>query len=195
MLSKNYLRKSILVLMLVVSLILMFGCGGTSSNSEVNKETNRLEAIRERGYIEVVTEPYFAPYEFIDPSKKGEDQYVGSDILLAKYIGEKIGVDVKIIPLEFSAVLSSVTEGKYDLAISALAYTPERSEAMNLSDGYYFSENSPGYGLLIRQEDAENIRDVDSLKHSVSDIATYLSERMTIIDPNGEIILDTSRGT
>src|SRR5699024_6501863 len=30
------------------------------------------------------------------------------------------------------------------------------------------------------------------LKHSVSDIATYLSERMTIIDPNGEIILDTT---
>lgn len=42
------------------------------------------------------------------------------------------------------------------------------------------------------EEDAENIRDVDSLKHSVSDIATYLSERMTIIDPNGEIILDTT---
>lgn len=42
------------------------------------------------------------------------------------------------------------------------------------------------------EEDAENIRDVDSLKHSVSDIATYLSERMTIIDHNGEIILDTT---
>lgn len=42
------------------------------------------------------------------------------------------------------------------------------------------------------EEDAENIRDVDSLKHLVSDIATYLSERMTIIDPNGEIILDTT---
>ena len=42
------------------------------------------------------------------------------------------------------------------------------------------------------EEDTENIRDVDSLKKSVADIATYLSERMTIIDPNGEIILDTT---
>ena len=33
-----------------------------------------------------------------------------------------------------------MTEGKYDLAISALAYTPERAEAMNLSNGYYFDD-------------------------------------------------------
>lgn len=39
-------------------------------------------------------------------------------------IADKLGVELKIVPLEFAAVLSSVTEGKYDLAISALAYTP-----------------------------------------------------------------------
>lgn len=111
----------------------------------------------------MVTEPYFAPNEFIDPTKSGSEQYVGSDIELAKYIADKLGVELKIIPLEFSAVLSSITEGKYDLAISALAYTPARAEAMIMSKGYYFSEDSPGYGLLIRKENKAEIKNAEDL--------------------------------
>ncbi len=130
------------------------------------KDTNRLEEILERGYIEVATEPYFAPNEFIDPSKEGEDRYVGSDIELAQYIADQLGVELRIVPLEFSAVLSSVTEGKYDLAISALAYTPERAEAMNMSKGYYFDETE-GYGLLVRTEDADRYPDAASLADAV----------------------------
>ena len=130
------------------------------------KDTNRLEEILERGYIEVATEPYFAPNEFIDPSKEGEDRYVGSDIELAQYIADQLGVELRIVPLEFSAVLSSVTEGKYDLAISALAYTPERAEAMNMSKGYYFDETE-GYGLLVRTEDADRYPDAASLEDAV----------------------------
>jgi polar amino acid transport system substrate-binding protein len=103
-------------------------------------------------------EPYFAPNEFIDPSKQGDEQYVGSDVELAKYIADKLGVKLQLVPLDFTTVLSSITEGKYDLAISALAYTPARAEAMNLSKGYYFSKSSKGYGLIIRTEDADKIK-------------------------------------
>lgn len=142
-----------------VTLVLSSGC----TKKAANETNNRLEDIINRGYIEVVTEPYFAPNEFIDPSKSGSEQYVGSDIGLAKYIADKLGVKLKIIPLEFTAVLSSITEGKYDLAISALAYTPARAEAMIMSKGYYFSEDSPGYGLLIRKEDDKIIKSAKDL--------------------------------
>lgn len=124
---------------------------------------SRLEAILERGYLEVVTEPYFAPYEFIDPSKPGDEQYVGADMELAKYIAEKLGVECKIIPLEFEAVLTGITEAKYDMAISALAYTPARAEAMEMSKGYKFSDEEILYGLMIREEDLENIKSADDL--------------------------------
>ena len=142
-----------------VTLVLSSGC----TKKAANETNNRLEDIINRGYIEVVTEPYFAPNEFIDPQKSGSEQYVGSDIELAKYIADKLGVKLKIIPLEFTAVLSSITEGKYDLAISALAYTPARAEAMIMSKGYYFSEDSPGYGLLIRKEDDKIIKSAKDL--------------------------------
>lgn len=156
---KKFLKMS-LVLIVSVVLVLSSGC----TKKAVNEAgSNRLEEIISRGYIEVVTEPYFAPNEFIDPSKSGSEQYVGSDIELAKYIAEKLGVELKIVPLEFTAVLSSITEGKYDLAVSALAYTPARAEAMIMSKGYYFAENAPGYGLLIRKEDADKIRNAEDL--------------------------------
>ena len=156
---KKFLKMS-LMLMLSAVLVLSTGCAKKASNEE---GSNRLEKIISRGYIEVVTEPYFAPNEFIDPTKSGSEQYVGSDIEFAKYIADKLGVELKIVPLEFGAVLSSITEGKYDLAISALAYTPARAEAMILSKGYYFAENAPGYGLLIKAEDADKIKNSDDL--------------------------------
>lgn len=128
---------------------------------------NRLEAIKARGVLSVVMEPAFAPYEFIDPSKSGDEKYVGSDVEMAKYIANKLGVKLQIVPLEFSGVLSSITDGKYDLAISALAYTPARAEAMILSDGYFFSEETPGYGLVIRSADAGAITSANDLADKV----------------------------
>ena len=121
--------------------------------------SNRLEDILARGYIEVATEPYFAPNEFIDPTKTGDDQYVGSDIELANYIADALGVELRLKPMDFTSVLGSMTTGKYDLAISALAYTPSRAETMNLSKGYYYGSDDPqkSYGILIREEDAEAI--------------------------------------
>ena len=59
--------------------------------AETTGSGNRLNDILERGYIEIATEPYFAPNEFIDPTKSGDDAYVGSDIELANYIGESLG--------------------------------------------------------------------------------------------------------
>jgi len=156
---KKILKMVLVMLIISVTLVLSSSC----AKKAANETSNRLEEIIYRGYIEVVTEPYFAPNEFIDPTKSGSEQYVGSDIELARYIADKLGVELKIVPLEFTAVLSSITEGKYDLAISALAYTPARAEAMIMSKGYYFSEDSPGYGLLIRKEDEKIIKSAKDL--------------------------------
>ena len=153
----------------IVSLImlLVFVVSSLSACGSSKKENNRLNEIKERGYITVVMEPYFAPNEFIDSSKSGDDQYVGSDVEFAKYIANKLGVDLQIVPLEFGAVLSSIVEGKYDLAISALAYTPERAENMELSKGYYFSDEDEGFGLVIREADKDKIKSIDDLADKI----------------------------
>ncbi len=131
--------------------------------ASADTEGGRLAEIKERGVLQVATEPYFAPNEFIDPTKEGDGRYVGSDIELAQAIADEIGVELEIVPLEFSAVLASVTSGKYDLAISALAWTPERGERMEMSIGYHFDEESL-YTVLVREEDAANYISIEDLK-------------------------------
>lgn len=137
----------------------------TSGDMDHHTPSNRLEEILERGYIEVATEPYFAPNEFIDPTKSGDDNIVGSDIELANYIADELGVELRLKPMDFTSVLGSITSGKFDLAISALAYTPSRAETMNLSKGYYYGSEDPqkSYGILIREEDADKIQTIDDL--------------------------------
>ena len=132
-----------------------------AEDTSAAKGGSRLDQIKAAGKMTVATEPYFAPQEFIDPSKEGQEQYVGADIEFAHLIADKIGVEVEIVPLEFTAVVPSVSEGKYDIAISALAWTPERAEALELSKGYYFSKTTTGYGLLIRTEMADQIKNAE----------------------------------
>ena len=152
------MKKFFCLLLAVMMLMLCVSCGGGGKK-------DRLAEIKERGYIEIATEPYFAPYEFIDPSKEGDAQYVGMDMEVAKVIAEKLGVELKIVPLDFTPLLAAIADGKYDLAISAIAYSPSRAEAMNLSDVYLASDT--GYGFLCRTEDKDKYTSIESLKDAV----------------------------
>ena len=147
----------------LLAAILVLGC--TACGSKKDEGNDRLAQIKEKGYIELCTEPYFAPFEYVDPTKTGDDQYQGMDMEVAKYIADKLGVDLKITALDFTAVLAGVADGKYDFAISAIAYSPERAEAMRLSDVYYASNT--GYGFIVRSEDVGKYTDIDSLKDAV----------------------------
>ena len=147
----------------LLAAILVLGC--TACGSKKDEGNDRLAQIKAKGYIELCTEPYFAPFEYVDPTKTGDDQYQGMDVEVAKYIADKIGVDLKITALDFTAVLAGVADGKYDFAISAIAYSPERAEAMRLSDVYYATNT--GYGFIVRSEDVGKYTDIDSLKDAV----------------------------
>ena len=147
----------------LLAAILVLGC--TACGSKKDEGNDRLAQIKAKGYIELCTEPYFAPFEYVDPTKTGDDQHQGMDLEVAKYIADKIGVDLKITALDFTAVLAGVADGKYDFAISAIAYSPERAEAMRLSDVYYATNT--GYGFIVRSEDVGKYTDIDSLKDAV----------------------------
>ena len=151
------------IIAFLLAALLVLGC--TACGSKKDEGNDRLAQIKAKGYIELCTEPYFAPFEYVDPTKTGDDQYQGMDLEVAEYIADKIGVDLKITALGFTAVLAGVADGKYDFAISAIAYSPERAEAMRLSDVYYATNT--GYGFIVRSEDVGKYTDIDSLKDAV----------------------------
>ncbi len=151
--------KKIFALALILTMVFCCAACGSSGDKDL------LAEIKEQGYIELCTEPYFAPYEFIDPTKSGDEQYVGMDIEIAQYIADKIGVELRVVPLDFTAVLAGIADGKYDMAISAIAYSPARAEAMNLSNVYQSSGG--GYGFMVRAEDADKYNSIEDLKDAV----------------------------
>lgn len=151
------------VLAIVFVLLMLFSlaaCGSKSSSTP-----DRLDQIKKAGVLQVATEPYFAPYEFIDPSKDGDDKYLGADVELMKAIAKELGVKLEIVPLDFTAVLTGITTAKYDMAISAIAYSLDRSENMNLSNVYKASDT--GYGFIVRAADADKYNSVADLKNAV----------------------------
>ena len=113
-----------------------------------------LDQIKADGVLYVTLSPDFAPMEFVDSSKDGQEQYVGFDVTLAKYIAEYIGVDLVIEPMSFDACQTAVYTGSVPMSISGYSWTEERAQNYELSDYYYAGENETEQVLLIRKDDA-----------------------------------------
>ena len=117
--------KKLISAALVLAMVLSFaGCNSSK------KET-----------LKVATSPDFAPMEFVDSSKKGQDSYVGFDITLAKYIAEGMGKELEIVPMSFDACQVAVEVGSVDMSISGFSWTAKRAENYNMSDYYYAGDN------------------------------------------------------
>ena len=104
--------KKLIALLLTLAFILSLSCAALAEN--------KLEKILSIGEITFATSPDFAPSEFINPNATGDDQYVGADVELAKYIAQGLGVKLVIMPMEFGALQAAITQGKVDMAISGL---------------------------------------------------------------------------
>ncbi len=153
------MKKSITAGLIIAAAVLSLAACG--KKEEAAAPANRLEKILATGRITNVCEPYFAPYEFIDNEKEGQDQFRGADMEFARYIAKELGVELEIVPLEWSAVLTGVTEGKYDMAVAGLGYSEERAKNMELTDVY---KNGSEQGLMVRKEDLDQYQSLEDFK-------------------------------
>ena len=142
--------KKMLCMALALIMVLALGCSAFAA-----EEKNELDAIKEAGVLTVALSPDFAPMEFVDSSKEGQDQYVGFDVTLAKYIAEYLGVELEIQAMSFDACQTAVALDAVDMSISGYSWTETRAENFELSDYYYAGDNETEQVLLIRVEDAE----------------------------------------
>ena len=100
----------------------------------------------------VALSPDFSPMEFVDTTKSGQDQYVGFDVTLAKYIAAELGKELVIKPMSFDACQAAVQSGNVDCSISGFSYTEQRAENFNLSDYYYAGENETEQTIIVLKE-------------------------------------------
>ena len=156
------MKKFISLLLALVMALSLVACGAkddTKTDDTANTDgeatpTNALEQIKADGVLTVALSPDFSPMEFVDSSKTGQDQYVGFDVTLAKYIAESLGVSLEIEAMGFDASQTAVYTGSVPMSISGYSWTAEREENYEISDYYYAGENETEQVLLVKKDDA-----------------------------------------
>lgn len=116
------------------------------------------------GTFVVAMSPDFAPMEFVDTTKSGNDKYVGFDVLLANYIAKDMGKKLIIKPMSFDACMAAVQAGNVDAAISGFSWTAERAEKFEISDYYIAGENETEQVLITTAANAGKWTTAESYK-------------------------------
>ena len=165
--KKKPFVKVLSLALAAITLFVLCACGTGASSPAAGPVSNAapteasaasngvLDEIKASGELHITLSPDFAPMEFIDSSKDGQEQYVGFDVTLAKYIAEYIGVDLVIEPMSFDACQTAVYTGSVPMSISGYSWTEERSENYEISDYYYAGDNETEQVILIKKTDAD----------------------------------------
>lgn len=165
------MKKLICLLLALMMTLSMVACGSkadTTTDDKTNdasaaEPANALEKIKADGVLTVALSPDFSPMEFVDSSKTGQDQYVGFDVTLAKYIAENLGVELQIEAMGFDASQTAVYTGSVPMSISGYSWTEERAANYELSDYYYAGENETRQALLVKKENADKYASPEDL--------------------------------
>ena len=111
----------------------------------------------------VAMSPDFAPMEFVDLAKSGDDKYVGFDVLLAMYLAKEMNKKLVIKPMSFDACQAAVQSGQVDAAISGFSWTAERAKNYEITDWYEAGDNETEQVLITTKENAGKFTTAESL--------------------------------
>ena len=107
---------------------------------------------KKENQLVMATNAAFPPYEY-----KDGNSYKGIDVEIAKAIADKLGMELVIEDVEFGAVLTGVSEGKYDFGMAGITVTEDRKKSMDFSDTY-----ATGIQVII-VKDGSTIASLDDL--------------------------------
>lgn len=107
--------------------------------------------------LKVGSTPTGIPFTFLD-TKTNTIQGVMVDLITE--VGKDAGFSVQIEPMQFSALIASLTSNKIDLIAAAMFITPARKEVIDFSDPIY----TYGEGLVVPKTDTKEYTGQDGFK-------------------------------
>ena len=186
------MKKMISIVLAALMLVgILSGCASSGSGNDAAFSTVT------KGKLTVATSPDFAPMEFVDPTKSGQDMYVGFDVTLAKYIADSLGLELVIMPMSFDACQTAVYAGTVDMSISGFSWTEERAENYNLSNYYHAGDNEDEQVLITLASNGDKFATAEGLAGAKigaqnASLQQSLAEEQL---PDNELILFTDLGT
>ncbi len=131
-----------MALVLVMALGLFAGCSNETSGMTI-----------ESGKLIMSTNASFPPYEYTDDN----GNFIGIDIEVAQAIAKKLGLELVIDNMGFTAALEAAQSGKSDMVMAGVTVNADRLKVMDFSDSY-----ATGIQVVIVKEDS-SIASIDDL--------------------------------
>ncbi len=120
---------------------------------------DQLDDIMAAGKLVVGSDTTYPPFEFINETT---NQAVGFDVDIAKEIGKRMGVSVEIKTVVWDTIIPSLKNGEFDVIISAMTITEERSQEIDFSRPYYNSSQA----ILVQEGNPKNIKGPEDLNQT-----------------------------
>jgi polar amino acid transport system substrate-binding protein len=136
----------VMIVAVLASLVLA-ACGAAATPAP----TDLLEAINQRGYILVSTDPNYEPQSFLNtegsrPSdtKCPSDaltttEMQGFDVDVAKAIGESLGVETCFATPAWEIITAGSWADKWDLSVGSMTINTARQNVLDFSVPYYYT--------------------------------------------------------
>jgi polar amino acid transport system substrate-binding protein len=136
----------VLIVAVLASLVLA-ACGGTATQAP----TDLLDAINQRGYILVSTDPNYEPQSFLNtegsrPSdtKCPADalttaEMQGFDVDVAAQIGTALGVETCFATPSWDTITAGNWADKWDVSVGSMTITTARQQILDFSVPYYYT--------------------------------------------------------
>ncbi len=155
---------------------------------DLSNPTGALKNIVDKGVFTIATSPDYPAAEWIT-----DDGIVyGSEMMLAKYAADCMGVDLAIETMDFGSTLVAVDTGKVDMAFSGYGWKADRAESYALTDGYIGDPDSVSYHTIIVAAGNEgNYKELKDFvgKHILAQASSlqqmYVEDQIIALDPNG----------
>lgn len=143
--------KKVLALLLALVLVLALGaCAGgngqPANGGEANDDPGQQGGDETRT-LRVAMECGYAPYNWTQaddsngavPIAGSSDYAYGYDVMMAKYICEKLGWNLEIVKLDWESIIPAIQSGTVDVGICGQSVTSDRLEMVDFTTPYYYA--------------------------------------------------------
>jgi polar amino acid transport system substrate-binding protein len=161
----------------MVAALALTACGGGGSTAD-----NLLDAIKERGYVMISTDPNYEPQSFLNtdgtrPSdtKCPSDalttaEMQGFDVDVAIAVGDGLGVETCFATPDWDIITAGSWADKWDLSIGSMTITTARQQVLDFSVPYYYS---PAVIAVRADAGITSLADLDGQALCVGSATTY----------------------
>jgi len=134
--------KKIIVLFMIAALTLS---GVFAQGSKESTEDLSLKKVQDAGVFVLGLDDAFPPMGFRDDN----NEIVGFDVDLAKEVTSRMGVTLKLQPIDWNSKEQELATGNIDCIWNGFTKSPEREKVMTFSDAYVMNQQ-----VLVVKSDA-----------------------------------------